>query len=389
MNVFDLCSIMKVMKRERYLHAIQKAYKSHSVVAILGPRQCGKTTLARLYVEEQKEQVHFFDFEDPADLVIFENPKTALEPLEGLIVLDEVQRIPELFPVLRVLVDKPNSKQRFLVLGSASRDLLRQSSETLAGRIAYLELPPFSLFEVGNDAQRLWLRGGFPRSYLADSDDDSHFWRKQYISTFLERDIPSLGIRIPPESLRRFWMMLAHYHGQIFNAAEIGRSMGISDTTIRSYLDILTGTFMVRQLLPWQENAKKRQVKKPKIYFRDSGIFHTLNGLDSYASLLRHPKLGASWEGFALEEVIRQYGVDSQECFFWSVHSGPELDLMLHVGGKRLGFEFKYSDAPRLTPSMTQSLEALGLEHLFVVYPGQKKYALSPDITVTGLKDAV
>lgn len=372
------------MERNFYIEKIDKAFRTHPVVAILGPRQCGKTTLAHLYVKK-KSSVHFFDLEDPADLANLEQPKTALEFLEGLIVIDEIQRLPNLFPVLRVLADARNKKQKFLILGSASRDLIQQSSETLAGRIAYIELTPFSLFEV-EDWQKLWVRGGFPDSYLAPSSEDSEYWRKQYISTFLERDIPNLGIRIAPQALRRFWMMLTHYHGQSFNASEIGKSLGVADTTARGYLDILTGTFMVRQLIPWIENnIKKRQVKLPKIYFRDSGIYHTLCGIPNLDALLHFPRFGASWEGFALEEVIRKHQAAPEECFFWGAHSEAELDLLLFKNGKKIGFEFKYQDAPRLSDSMLIANKTLNLDTLTVVYPGNKEYRLTENIVVKGL----
>lgn len=375
------------INRPSYISQIEKAFRTHSVVAILGPRQCGKTTLSRNYIEIKKleNKVHFFDLEDPADLSVLENPKTALEPLDGIIIIDEIQRIPNLFPVIRVLVDQPHSKRKFLILGSASRDLIRQSSETLAGRIAYIELAPFSLNEV-DDQEKLWLRGGFPNSYLASSIDDSVYWRKAYVSTFLERDIPNLGIRIPPQTLRRFWTMLAHYHGQTFNASEIGKSLGVSDTTSRHYLDILTGSFMVRQLLPWTVNIKKRQVKTPKIYFRDSGIFHTLSGITDRKSLLHHPKLGASWEGFALEEVIRFYQAEPEECYFWGVHNQAELDLLVVKNGYMKGFEFKYGDSPRITQSMEIALETLKLDSLQIIYPGKKDYLLGDKIRVNGLE---
>lgn len=371
------------MKRDHYLQLIEKAFRTHPVVAILGPRQCGKTTLSNLYLKTQKERVHLFDLEDPADCMALENPKIVFEPLEGLIILDEIQRLPDLFPLLRVLVDQKKNR-RFLILGSASRDLIRQSSETLAGRIAYLELTPFAKFEIGN-MNRLWLRGGFPESFLARTNEDSLYWRKQYITTFLERDIPNLGIRIAPLALRRFWMMLAHYHGQTFNGSEFATSLGVSDTTVRHYLDILTGTFMVRQLLPWIENIKKRQVKKPKIYFRDSGIFHYLIGIDDKRALLRHPKLGASWEGFALEEVIRQLNAQPEECFYWGIHNQAELDLLIYRGKKRLGFEFKYRDAPEKTKSMEVAMQTLKLDSLTIYYPGKKAYPLDKNITVQPL----
>ena len=294
------------MERKSALIAIKTAYKVHTIVAILGPRQCGKTTLAKEFAQQQKKQVHHFDLENPLDLARLEQPMLALEELSGLIIIDEIQRQPDLFTILRVLVDKASIKRKFLILGSASRELIQQSSETLAGRIGYLELTPFTYPETG-DLKRLWLRGGFPRSYLARSNNNSLAWRNAYISTFLERDIPNLGLNIPAMTLRRFWMMLSHYHGNVFNASEIGKSIGAAHTTVRRYLDILVGTFMIRQLPAWTVNVNKRQIKAPKIYFRDSGILHNLIGVTNQESLRNHVKLGASWEGFALEEVIRSH----------------------------------------------------------------------------------
>jgi len=374
------------MLRPGYLRQIRNQFKVHQVLAILGPRQCGKTTLARQYAETLRagSAVHLFDLEDPTDLARLESPKLALEGLTGLVIIDEVQRRPDLFMVLRVLVDRPGNKTRFLILGSASRDLIRQGAESLAGRIGFLELPPFSFQEV-EDVRRLWLRGGFPRSYLARSDQASATWLKAYVSTFLERDIPALGIQIPAPALRRFWMMLAHYHGQIFNSSELGRSLGISDTTVRRYLDLLTGTFMVRQLLPWTENLGKRLVKTPKVYFRDSGIFHILLGLEKGRDIETHPKLGASWEGFALESVLRLLEIPSEEAYFWATHNHAELDLLVFKGGRRFGFEFKYSDAPRTTKSMASALEDLGLDRLYVVFPGQQRFPMADRIEALGL----
>lgn len=375
------------MDRPHFLGQTANLFKTHPVVALLGPRQCGKTTLARQFAADDPNRANYFDLEDPTDLARLESPKLALEPLSGLIVIDEVQRRPDLFPVLRVLVDQSLSgrrRRRFLLLGSASRDLLRQSSETLAGRIAYLELPPFTLIEE-TSSERLWLRGGFPRSYLARSLAASVAWRKSYITTYLERDIPALGINIPPVSLRRFWMMLTHYHGQTWNAAEIGSSLGISDHTSRRYLDILAGTFMIRLLSPWYENIGKRQVKSPKLYIRDSGILHSLMGVANHGELLVHPRLGASWEGFAMEQVISLLGVESSEAFFWGVHGQAELDLLILQGGKRLGFEFKYTDSPSLSRSMDQASESLKLDELLVIYPGDKTFSLHSKVRAVGL----
>jgi uncharacterized protein len=374
-------------ERRRFIEEIEAQFRIHSVCALLGPRQVGKTTLAHMYMDSHPEQeVHFFDLEDPLDLGLMENPMLTLSKLSNkLIIIDEIQLRPELFPVLRVLVDKAEKKLRFLILGSASRDLIRQSSETLAGRIGYIELPPFSLTEVHN-MDRLWLRGGLPKSYLAKTDLDSYKWRMAYISTFLERDIPSLGFQIPPNQIRRFWLMLAHSHGQIFNGSEIGRSLGVSDHTVRKYLDILIGTFMMRLLSPWFENLSKRQVKSPKVYFRDSGILHALLSVENETTLMSNPRMGSFWEGFALEEIIRFYQADSGECFFWGTQSGAELDLLIIKGGKRLGFEFKFSDTPKLTKSMQIALSDLNLDHLYVIHPGTRLYSLSDDISVTSLQ---
>jgi len=375
------------MKREAYLQRIIDAYAVHSVVAILGPRQCGKTTLAKMFVATMKDQsqVHYFDLEDPTDLEKFRQPKLILSELSGLIVIDEIQKLPDLFPLLRVLVDQ-YPKQRYLILGSASRDLVKQSSESLAGRIFYLELSPFAFFET-HDLKPLWLRGGFPRAYLAESLTASNDWRKAYIKTFLDQDIPNLGIHIPALTLRRFWMMLTHYHGNIFNASELGQSFGIADTTVRRYLDILAGTFMVRQLPPWIAKINKRQVKSPKIYFRDSGILHSLLDINDDQALLHHPKLGASWEGMALEEVIRNLQVDAENCFFWNVHGQAELDLLVFHGGKKLGFEFKFAAAPKLTNSMQTAIEILELDSLKVICPGKEDYPLAENIRVVGIEN--
>jgi predicted AAA+ superfamily ATPase len=356
------------MNRAGFLKKISTAFKNHPIVALLGPRQCGKTTLAKMYIKNLTK-VTFFDLEDTRDLASLENPLLALEDLNGYIVIDEIQRKPNLFPILRVLADKYKN-QKYLILGSASRELIKQSSETLAGRIAYLELTPFSLAET-QDLSKLWLLGGFPKSYLADNIAMSIEWRKHYITTFLEQDIPNLGMRVAPPTLRRFWMMLAHYHGNIFNASEIGRSLGFSHTTIKNYLDILSNTFMLRQLTPWYENIKKRQVKAPKVYFRDSGILHSFLEINSMSNLKTNPKLGASWEGIALENIIQIESAAQENTYFWSTHGNAELDLLIIKGQKRLGFEFKYQDAPKLTPSMRTALEYLKLDSLTVIVPGK------------------
>lgn len=379
-----------MFKRDYYLEKIEQNFRVHSVCAILEPRQIGKTTLARTFVQEKMGGVaRFFDLENPLDLARLDNPMLALstEP-EKLIVIDEIQMRPDLFPIIRVLVDDPLHKHRLLILGSASRDLISQSSESLAGRVGYIELPPLSLSETKN-SPRLWLRGGFPLSYLAQSDADSLVWRQNYIQTFLERDIPNLGFNIPPLQMRRFWLMLAHYHGQTFNASEIARSLGVSDHSTRKYLDILAGTFMVRELSPWFENIQKRQVRAPKIYFRDSGILHALLNIRDATELDTFPRLGAFWEGFALEEVIRVYQASQEESFFWATHADAELDLFIIKHGKRLGFEFKYTDVPRVTKSMHIALVDLKLDHLTVVYPGSHAFPLTEKITAQGLESLV
>jgi predicted AAA+ superfamily ATPase len=372
------------MERLSFLKQIETQMKVHPVCGVLGPRQTGKTTLARQFSKNFKNgPVHFFDLENPFDLARLEEPFMALSPLEGLVVIDEIQRLPNLFPILRVLIDE--RPRQFLILGSASRDLIHQSSETLAGRIGYVELTPFTLGEVG-EMRTLWCRGGFPRSFLAKSDEESFLWRQEYITTFLERDIPNLGFKIPPLHIRRFWMMLCHTHGQILNASEIGRSLGVSDHTVRKYLDLLVGTFMMRYLSPWFENISKRQVKSPKVYFRDTGILHALLGLTTQEDIERHPKLGASWEGFAIEEIIRLNGIRAEDCYFWGTQSGAELDLLFFKKGKRLGFEVKYTAAPKITPSMKIAIEDLKLDHLTIVYPGEKSYDFSDKISVVGIQ---
>lgn len=370
-----------IIDRGHDLESIHRLIKTFPMAAILGPRQCGKTFLAR-----QIKADHYFDLENPRDLAAFDQPQLLLEKLEGLIVIDEIQRRPELFPVLRYLVDH-HPRQRYLILGSASGALLRQSSESLAGRIGYHYLGGFHLEDVGsNNLHKLWIRGGFPRSFLAGSADKSHQWLDNYLTTFLEKDIPQLGITIPSRTLRRFWMMLGHYHGQIVNFSEIGQSFGVSDMTVRKYIDILESTFMVRTLQPWYSNTAKRLIKRPKIYFRDSGLLHRLLTIDNEKDLQTHPKIGASWEGFALETVTRSLGLNAQEVFFWGTHSGAELDLFWQAKGKNWGVEFKYGDAPQLTKSMQSALGDLQLAHLWVVYPGEKVYPLAAEVTAVPLK---
>ncbi len=370
-----------MLNRSHYIHLIQNALRIFPVCALVGPRQCGKTTLARSF-KDRFDQVHHFDLEDPADLAKLAAPKLALERLQGLIVLDEIQRRPELFPYLRVLVDQ-NPDLRLLILGSASRDLIQQSSETLAGRIKYVELTPFKLEETGN-LDQLWDRGGFPRSYLAALDEDSYEWRKAYISTFLERDLAALGFNASPQQMRELWMMLAHYHGNILNYTELGRSLAVTDKTIRARIDILEGAFMVRCLKAWYENIKKRQIKAPKVYIRDSGLLHALLGIQG-KNVKFHPKVGASWEGFALEEVIFTLGVDQNDCYYWRTQTGAELDLLVFKDGKRIGYEFKYTDAPKLSRSMHIALQDLSLAELNIIIPGKELFSLHEQIKVIGL----
>lgn len=374
-----------MLSRIQYADALTQALGRSPVVALLGPRQCGKTTLARhLAAEHIDGNATFFDLESPIDLGRLENPLLALRDLRGLVVLDEVQHRPKILETLRVLADRDPLPARFLILGSASTELVRHSSESLAGRVEFVDLGGFDMDEVGVERRgSLWIRGGFPRSFLARTEEDSAAWRESFVRTFLERDIPLLGFQIPPVAMRRFWTMLAHYHGQTWNASEISRSFGISDKTARSYLDLLSGTFMVRQLQPWFENVGKRQVRSPKIYLRDSGLVHTLLSLPDEEAVLAHPKCGASWEGFALEQILRRVGPG--EPYFWATHGGAELDLLLFQKGRPFGVEFKRADAPKTTRSMRIALEALQLEHLWVVYPGEHGYPLDEKITVVPL----
>ena len=376
-----------MIQRTTYLQAVEEQFQVHAICGILGARQVGKTTLARQFaVQFDYKDVIFFDLEDPEHLLILENPKLVLSQYEGyLIVLDEIQRRPDLFPVLRVLVDDPVKKYKFLILGSASRDLIHQSSETLAGRIGYIYLPPFTFFET-HEARVMLLRGGFPKSFLALSDKASWNWRSAYITTFLERDLAALGFNISPQLMHKFWMMLCAYHGQIFNAAELGTSLMISPKLVIKYLNILQGTFMIRVLQPWFENITKRQVKTPKIYFRDSGIFNRLAAISTFDDVIHSSKAGALWEGFALEQLISCLQIPDEECYFWSTHNDAELDLLVFRHGKRIGFEFKYADAPKVTKSMHIALQDLHLDHLYIIFPGSMKFPLSEQITAIGFE---
>lgn len=379
---------MKI-EREDFLEKVKEAIKNNPVTGLVGSRQSGKTTLAKEIAQNFSKNgpMHYFDLEHPEHLQSLENPFRALEALEGLIVIDEVQRKPDLFPILRVLADRDPLPAKFLVLGSASGELLKQSSESLAGRIEYIELPGFGIEEIEATAyNQLWLRGGYPRSFLTETAEQSYRWREQFIQTFLERDIGAFGAKVSPTQLWRFWQMIAHYHGQTCNYSEIGRSLGISHNTVKNYLDLLTDTFMVRQLAPWFENIGKSMVKSPKIYIRDSGLLHNLLAIKSMEELRGHPNLGASWEGFALEQIIRKSG-QSRNVFFWSTHGGAEMDLILNIRGERWGFETKYTDAPRSTKSMIVSLESLQLNRIYVVYPGRQAYFIKDQIEAIPLID--
>jgi len=374
-----------VIDRPVALARIREAYEVHPAVAIEGPRQGGKSTLARA-IAATAGAVTFFDLESPADLQRLETPEQTLRPLRGLVVIDEAQRMPSLFPVLRVLLDRPEVPATFLLTGSASPELIRGLSESLAGRIGIVDLAGFDLGEVGVEALRpLWLRGGFPRSFLAADDRASLNWRLDFVRTFLERDIPQLGISIPAATLRRFWTMIAHYHGQTWNGAEFARSLGADEKTARRYLDILAGAYMVRILVPWFENLGKRQVKAPKIYVRDTGLLHALHGIGTFEELQGHPKLGASWEGFVIEQLIAL--LDTRDTYYWGTHGGAELDFMTVVRGRRHGFEVKYADAPGSTKSMHSALADLGLEHLWVIYPGKDRYDIGEKITVVPARE--
>lgn len=372
-----------MIHRTKLLDAINTALDRSRVVVLSGPRQCGKTTLARELIRE--DSVNYFDLEDPASLARLDEPMTALRPLRGLVVIDEVQRKPDLFPVLRVLADREDRPAGFLILGSASGDLLRQSSESLAGRMERVNIGGFSLRELGVDAEEaLWLRGGLPPAYLASNDADSNAWRKNYIQSLLERDFPQWGVRVPAETLRRLWCMLAHYHAQIWNAAEPARALSVSESTVRRHLDLLTDAFMIRQLPPYHANLSKRQVKAPKVYLRDSGLLHQLLGIDCTKSLLTHPKCGASWEGFALEQVLQMEIHD--EAFFWATHQKAEMDLIMRRGDRLFGVEFKRADAPRLTPSIRIAMDDLGLQRVAIINPGPKRYSIAESVEVVPLQ---
>ncbi|MCD4654212.1 ATP-binding protein [bacterium] len=367
-----------MIDRYKYVSSIKKALKRSRITALLGPRQSGKTTLARIIAESTAS--HFFDLEYQPDIIRMQNPYLAMEDLSGLVIIDEIQVMPDLFKVLRVLSDRQKSQTRYLILGSASPDIIRNVSETLAGRVEFIELSGFNLDEIGSDNwKKLWLQGGFPGSFLVDCMEDSLAWRDGFIQTFLERDIPALGINIPSMTMRRFWTMLAHQHGQILNCSKLGRSIGTSDKTIRSYLDILTGSFMVRQLQPWFENISKRQVKSPKIYLRDSGLFHKLLTIRNMNELMSHPVVGASWEGFVIEQLFQILW--NADMYFWATQSGAEIDLVIRYKGRKFGVEVKFTENPRSTRSVFCAIESLNLEHVWMIHPGNDEYRISEKIT--------
>jgi uncharacterized protein len=375
-----------MIQRSREIERIRQLLKRYRVVGIVGARQVGKTTLARSFIDSTDKATSYFDLENPEDLARLADPMLVLKDLRGLVVIDEVQRLPELFPVLRVLVDRPRGQCRFLILGSASPGLLRQSSETLAGRILYHQLSGFTMDEIGPENHTLlWLRGGFPRSYLARTHTESDEWRRGFIRTFLERDLPQLGITIRSTTLNRFWRMLAHYHGQIWNSSDFARSFGVADTTVRNYLDLLTSALVIQQLPPWHENIAKRQVKAPRIYIADSGLLHSLLNIKTFRDLEGHPKLGASWEGFVIQQIIRRLGVRTDECFFWATHAGAELDLLVMRGGQKLGFEIKRTSSPKITPSMRIALSDLKLNRLDVIHAGDTTFRLHKKIRAVAL----
>lgn len=375
-----------MIPRLRHESEVRRLLRQFPVVGLIGARQVGKTTLARRLIAQEPGQVAMFDLEDPTDAARFADPMLALRGLDGLVVIDEVQHREGLFRVLRVLVDRPGRRARFLVLGSAGPELLRQSSESLAGRIAYHELTPLSVDETASvGVDRLWLRGGFPRSLLASDEIESAAWRKAFVRTFLERDLPQLGISVPASTMRRFWTMLAHYHGNRWKASELARSLGLSAPTVNRYLEALVDALVVRRLTPWFENLKKRQVRAPRVYLSDTGLLHTLLGIRSESALLGHPKCGASWEGFAMQEIVRILSANWEDCHYWATHGGAEIDLLVFDGSRRLGFEFKRASAPRMTRSMHSALADLRLDRITVLFPGDKRFWLHERVEAVGL----
>jgi hypothetical protein len=377
-----------MIKRRKDMDTVKRLLKRNPIVGIVGARQVGKTTLAQQLAKQRHGSVSYYDLENPEDFARLADPMLTLKRHKGLVVIDEIQRVPEIFPVLRVLADRTQIPARFLILGSASPELLQSSSEILAGRVSYYHLKGFGLDDVGiENSTDLWLRGGFPRAYLAGSHSASHQWRRDFIRTFLERDLPQLGITVRSTTMQRFWNMLAHYHGQIWNASEFSRSFGVADTTVRNYLDVLTAALVVRQLQPWYENISKRQVRSPKVYLNDSGLLHTLLNLRTLRDVEGHPKLGASWEGFVIDQITRILSVEQEECFFWATHSGAELDLLIVRGKIRIGFVIKRTSSPRITPSMRHAIEDLKLRRLDVVHAGDETFPMTENIRAVALKN--
>ena len=377
-----------MIPRTHHVRALEARLANYPVVGILGARQVGKTTLAKILAGRFRGEVTFLDLEDPQDLARLSEPSLVLPELEGLVVLDEIQRMPELFPLLRVMADRPDAPARFLILGSASPDLSRQSSESLAGRVSYYVLPGLHVGEVGvEDWVRLWIRGGFPRSYLAADEGASFQWRSDFIRTFLERDLPQLGVRVPGTTLSRFWSMLAHYHGQVWNSSEFARSFGVTDKTVRHYLDLLSAALVVRQLQPWFENVSKRQVKSPKVYLADSGLVHGLLGLQDGDQIEGHPKVGASWEGFVLDQLLTHLGIEWRDAYFWATHAGAELDLLVFQGGERVGFEIKRTATPSTSRSMHAAIQTLSLSGLYVIHAGSDTFPLKENIRAVAFRD--
>ena len=373
-----------MIARPTILTALRDALRRNPVVVLTGPRQSGKTTLARQLLPA--DSVNYFDLEDPPSLARLDEPMTALRPLVGLVVIDEVQRRPDLFPLLRVLADRQPQPARFLILGSASGDLLRQTSESLTGRAESITIDGFSLAEVGADAlATLWRRGRFPRSFLAATEQDSLLWRNQFVLSLLERDFPQWGVRVPATTMRRFWTIVAHYHAQTWNAATAASTLGVTQPTVRNYLDLLSDAYMIRQLQPWHANLTKRQVRSPKVYVRDSGLLHSLLGITTEKSLLTHPALGTSWEGFAIEQVLATEPHDA--AYFWATYQGAEVDLLIEREGRLLGVECKRTDTPRVTPSIRIALAELGLDRVAVVYPGEQRFPLAEKVEAVPLQD--
>jgi predicted AAA+ superfamily ATPase len=388
-----------MLDRLQHRLELERRLDTAPVVALIGARQVGKTTIAQR-IAADRATAHYFDLERPADLARLTEPELSLGPLSGLVILDEIQRRPDLFPVLRGLVDR-EPERRFLILGSAAHELLRQSSETLAGRISYYDLPPLRLNEVAEEfsapadapsgtdpvGDRLWIRGGFPRSFLAPDDESSFQWRLDFIRTFVERDLPALGSSIPAHTHDRFWRMLAHAHGQVWNGARFASSFGVAATTVRSYLDLLTSALVVDQLRPWFENVGKRQVKSPKVYIADSGLLHALLDLADRTAIERHPILGASWEGHIINQLCAATRSRPDQRYFWATHSGAELDLLIVRGAERIGFEVKRTTNPTSTKSLTSARQTLRLDRTYIVHGGEHSFWISPDVEAVAASD--